>query len=215
MSFWNRAKASSSKNNLPSFESLADITKKGRLLKALKKYASYYNPDDLEEMLTNYSNKLKGIPHGYSAELKESAKIQITDGYHRLMTKKLDSAHSSMRLRSDWKDFVKYAAIETSKEDSSNHLRILKLIIAAYISYIEEEPIHPVNTKFPDGSIVEKYEGIYYCPVKDRWNNIESALCRYCPAVQSRERDLILSKTERELISKEEKLENYFYNFKG
>jgi uncharacterized protein (UPF0305 family) len=57
-------------------------------------------------------------------------------------------------------------------------------IIATYTTFIREESIHPVGTKFP-GKLKLKYEdGQYICPVKDKQKKNPSALCRFCVSVQ-------------------------------
>ncbi|HJJ89870.1 MAG TPA: DUF2115 family protein [Methanocorpusculum sp.] len=77
------------------------------------------------------------------------------------------------------------------------------------------EPAHPVGTPVPDGFAVELHEGVYYCPVRTVQRKVDEALCRFCPATQSRERDLVLTRNQREIVEWEEKLENYFYNYHG
>ncbi|MDO5844611.1 MAG: DUF2115 family protein [Methanocorpusculum sp.] len=212
MSFWNRGVEQELKFSFDGFEK---VGKKGFLLEMLKDAGKKFTPDDLDEMIYRYSKKLDGVPCDYAESLISSAKIQIIDGYHKMMTCELDEVHANVKLNSSWKKFVKYAVSVTSAGDESSRLRSLKLLIAAFTVYILEEPVHPVGMIFPGGYRVEIFDGVYYCPVRAVWNEVDDALCRFCPAVQSRERDLVLSRKEREFVAKEEKLENYFYNFKG
>lgn len=212
MSFWNRGE---SKINTFRFEELEKVSKKGNLLEQLKEAGKKYTPDDLEEMISRYSKKLESVEGDYKNSLIDFAKIQIIDGYHKMMTEELDEVHANIKLNSSFKKFIRFAETKCGKDDESSRLRSLKFIIAAYMIFIGEEPVHPVGMPFPGGYKVEKFDGVYYCPVRAVWNDIDDALCRFCPAVQSRERDLVLTKEEREFAAKEEKLENYFYNFKG
>jgi len=62
-------------------------------------------------------------------------------------------------------------------------LKIAK-IIATYTTFVLEEPIHPVGTKFPGGFVLHIEEGNYLCPVKDRQMKNTSALCRFCVSIQ-------------------------------
>ncbi|MFY9638178.1 MAG: DUF2115 domain-containing protein [Methanobacterium sp.] len=62
-------------------------------------------------------------------------------------------------------------------------IRIAK-IIATYTTFILEEPIHPIGTKFPGGFVLHQYKGLYLCPVKNRQLNNPSALCKFCVSVQ-------------------------------
>ena len=57
-------------------------------------------------------------------------------------------------------------------------------IIATYTTFILEQPIHPVGTKFPGGFVLHKEEDSYLCPVKNRQLENPSALCKFCVSVQ-------------------------------
>ncbi len=155
------------------------------------------------------------MPREYGDALMHYARIQIIEGYHRMMTDELADIHAAVPLPSSWKAFVIDARTAASKGTPGDRLRSLKYLIAAYTVYIKEEPVHPVGMPFPGGFSVEQYDGEYYCQVRAVWNDIDDAFCKYCPAVQSRELDLLLSKNERDIVTKKEKLNNYFYNFKG
>ncbi|HJJ43415.1 MAG TPA: DUF2115 domain-containing protein [Methanocorpusculum sp.] len=214
MGFWNREGKISS-TALFSWSDLARISRKGPLLVALKEKGRLYSPDDLELMLTRYAKKLENVPKEYGDALLHFARIQIIDGYHQMMTDELADVHAAVPLFSSWKGFTVDAQAASAKGTSGDRLRSLKYLIAAYTVFIREEPVHPVGMPFPGGFSVEQYDGEYYCPVRAVWNDIDDAFCKYCPAVQSRERDLLLSKAERDNVTKKEKLNNYFYNFKG
>jgi hypothetical protein len=185
------------------------VKRKGELLALLKEATGRYTPADPEEMLARYAKKLCYVPKEYADALMVSARTQIAGGYHALMTAELSGVHAAGRLRRSWTGFVREAA------GSSGRLRSLKYLIAGFTMYIPEEPAHPVGTPFPGGYTVELHEGVYYCPVRAAQGEVDAALCRFCPAVQSRERDLVLTRAERAFVEKEEKLENYFYHFKG
>ena len=57
-------------------------------------------------------------------------------------------------------------------------------IIATYTTFIREEPIHPIGTRFPGGFILHLEKGRYLCPVKNRQSNNPSALCSFCVSEQ-------------------------------
>jgi uncharacterized protein (UPF0305 family) len=84
------------------------------------------------------------------------------------------------------REFLK--VLEKQKEDAKNNnetcfLRIASLI-TTYTTFVLEESIHPVGTKFPGGFILHQEGGKFICPVKDRQKNNPSALCRFCVSVQ-------------------------------
>lgn len=57
-------------------------------------------------------------------------------------------------------------------------------IISTYTTFVCEEPIHPVGTKFPGGFILHTDHGKYLCPVKKLQMKNPSALCKFCVSVQ-------------------------------
>jgi uncharacterized protein (UPF0305 family) len=59
-------------------------------------------------------------------------------------------------------------------------------IIATYTTFVREESIHPVGTKFPGGLQLKNINGKYLCPVKEKQMNNPSALCRFCVSVQDK-----------------------------
>lgn len=207
MRFWNRFE----KVHTTDFSRMGRKRTKGDLLAFLKEEAARFTPDDLNLMMIHYDGKIKDLPADYRAELARFARIQITDGYNRLMTKNLAPLHAKMKISSSLHKFAAAAKRECSKGTAGDRLRSLKYLIAAYAVYIENEPPHPVGMPFPGGGAVELFDGVYYCPVKDAWAEDEETFCAYCPAVQTPD----LSKEERDSAAKEEKLTNYFYNYHG
>jgi Uncharacterized protein conserved in archaea len=212
MRFWNRTAEGDA---AVSFSAMAKLKKKGALLAFLKEAGRSFTPDDLEIMMERYVAKTAHLPETYRAELMKYARIQIIEGHHRMMTASLEKVHEEEKLPADFKKFAAFAGEECAKGTEGDRRRTLKFLIAAFTVYILEEPVHPVGTPFPGGLSVEKYDGVFYCPVRAVWNEVDDALCRFCPAVQSRERDIMLSKKERDFVTASEKLNNYFYNFKG
>lgn len=207
MRFWNRFE----KSHTVDWVRLGRRRSKGDLLAFLKEEALRFTPDDLNLMMINYDSKIKDLPADYRAELSRYARVQITDRYNRLMTRSLDGVHSKMKVSHALHRFAAAAKRECSKGTAGDRLRSLKYLIAAYAIFIENEPPHPVGMPFPGGGAVEVFEGVYYCPVKDAWMDVDDAMCSFCPAEQTPN----LSKEERDSAAKEEKLTNYFYNYHG
>ncbi|HJJ88939.1 MAG TPA: DUF2115 family protein [Methanocorpusculum sp.] len=211
MGFWNRTKTTMDVAEDIDWPALAHLSRKGELLMELKSRGTQFTPEDLEEMLVRYSKKLAHVKKEYAVTLLSSARVQIVDGYHRMMTTKLETVHANVRLSRSWKELTRFACVHSHEK----RLAELKYLIAAYNMYIMNEPAHPVGTPFPGGFAVELHEGVYYCPVRTVQGEVDEALCRFCPATQSRERDLVLTRNQREIVEWEEKLENYFYNYHG
>jgi len=74
-----------------------------------------------------------------------------------------------------------------SGDEEQVRLRFLKFLLSGFCMLVQEIPGHPVGTPFPGGDKVEIIDGTYYCPVRDKANDVDSALCPFCPALQTPE----------------------------
>ncbi|HJJ95485.1 MAG TPA: DUF2115 family protein [Methanocorpusculum sp.] len=212
MKYWNRIEPDATVIN---WVQLSRCKRKGELLEELKTAGALFTPDDLNLMMIRYDEKIRHLTMVYRGELAKYARIQITDGYNELMTASLDDVHKSEKLPKLWKEYATMSKKICQKGTEGDRLRSLKHLIAAFAIFIQEKPPHPNGMPFPGELRVERYEGVYYCPVKSKWETNEETFCHFCPALQSRVRDMELAPIERDELSKEEKLNNYFYNFKG
>ena len=84
------------------------------------------------------------------------------------------------------KEFLKVINKQHDEADGKNERCFVKIarIISTYTTFVLEEPIHPVGTRFPGGFVLHSKNGIYYCPVKKNQMNNPSALCKFCVSVQ-------------------------------
>jgi uncharacterized protein (UPF0305 family) len=72
-------------------------------------------------------------------------------------------------------------------EEEQVRLRFLKFLLSGFCMFVQELPGHPVGMPFPGGDKVENIEGTYYCPVREKANDVDAALCPFCPALQTPE----------------------------
>jgi uncharacterized protein (UPF0305 family) len=74
------------------------------------------------------------------------------------------------------------------EDEDERDLRLVLLyyLIAAFTIFVCELPGHPVGTPFPGGFLVEERDGVYYCPVREKEDEVETSICPFCPAEQSR-----------------------------
>src|SRR5512136_36221 len=71
------------------------------------------------------------------------------------------------------------------REEGDLRLVLFYYLIAAFTIFVRELPGHPVGTPFPGGFIVEMRDGVYYCPVREKEEDVETSICPFCPAKQS------------------------------
>jgi len=82
--------------------------------------------------------------------------------------------------------FLKVVGRQKEEAHGKNELCFVKIarIISLYTTFIREEPVHPVGTRFPGGLVLKYENGRYLCPVKEKQLENPSALCRFCVSVQ-------------------------------
>jgi len=83
-------------------------------------------------------------------------------------------------------EFIKFLdeQLKNAKNKPEKCFQKIARIITIYATFIREEPIHPVGTRFPGGLMVKKRKSVYYCPVKEKQMDTPGALCKFCVSVQ-------------------------------
>ena len=66
-------------------------------------------------------------------------------------------------------------------------IRFLKYLLAGFCMLVVNELGHPAGTPFHGGNSVQFTDGVYYCPVREKTNDVDAALCPFCPALQTPE----------------------------
>ncbi len=75
---------------------------------------------------------------------------------------------------------------KTLYKNEKDKFPMIYTILCLYVTFILNEPVHPVGTPFP-GSLKVTYEdGTYFCPVKDKQIETLQAACKFCIAKQSK-----------------------------
>jgi uncharacterized protein (UPF0305 family) len=84
------------------------------------------------------------------------------------------------------KEFLKIIDKQSNDAESDAERCFVRIarIIAIYTTFIREEPVHPVGTRFPGGFVLYLEKGSYFCPVKNRQMKNPNALCNFCVSVQ-------------------------------
>ncbi|SCG85315.1 DUF2115 domain-containing protein [Methanobacterium congolense] len=157
---------------------------KEELLSLLKKEAHNLHMKDIMLATAFFQEDAQFMPRGYREDyIKTFSKAFFT----RIKDIKEDDDHyhgfvDMVKLRG----FFKLLDEQKENAKSDRELCFLRIarIVATYTTFIREESIHPVGTKFPGGFILKFQGGEYLCPVKDRQKRNPSALCRFCVSVQ-------------------------------
>lgn len=172
-----------------------------------------------EQMYASFSAKVNDLPAAYRDALLPAIHSQIFDAYHDLLRlyRAGEEAVSDKTCREDLDEYLEMVAAACRAKAAQKDPKALwmKYLLACYTMYVAEEPAHPVGTPFPGGQIVDTWDYVYYCPVRDQADDVPFALCPFCPAVQSDEPIYPWSHKIRQKRERQASLQNYWTNYKG
>ncbi|MDK2916899.1 MAG: hypothetical protein PWR25_1456 [Euryarchaeota archaeon] len=158
------------------------------LAKLLYREVSGYSLFDLQEMRARVERDLRSVPAGYRRRLYPSVMEQIFTTHHTLIStaRRGDLEGGDQSLPEEYRDFCDMVEkMCLAGDEKERHLELLYFLLAAFNIFVLDRPAHPVGTPFPGGFEVEARNGEYLCPVREKADDVENALCPYCPAKQS------------------------------
>ncbi len=146
-------------------------------------------PCDLHRLIQNFSRQISGVDPGYRERVTEKIAEHLLGTHHRirLMSQQGTLLHLPEPVDSSAPRFWEMVAGECRRpaQEGEPQLRFLKYLLAAFPMFVLGEPAHTPGTPFPGGDTVEYLQGVYYCPVREKANDVGGALCPFCPAVQT------------------------------
>jgi uncharacterized protein (UPF0305 family) len=169
---------------------LAVRSTRGELGSAIAEIVLDYSPGDLQQMRWNFADKIRDINPAYRRELEESITAHLHGTYQELRLMQQQGRFAQMpepvlpEAKAYWAMVAAHCASGTEDEI---RLRFLKFLLAGFCMLVLRTPGHPVGMPFPGGDRVEVIDGVYYCPVRTRANDVDEALCPFCPALQTPE----------------------------
>jgi len=167
---------------------LRPATTRRELAAALYREVSGYSLFDLQAMRGRVEKDLQAVPTGYRQRLYPRMMEMIFETQHALITtmRRGGADVPDEPLPGEFQDFCKMVE-ETclAVDEEEQHLEVLYFLLAAFNMFVLDRPAHPVGTPFPGGFTVEVRNGEYLCPVREKADDVENALCPYCPAKQS------------------------------
>ena len=192
---------------------------KPALLAGIGKEVSTYPLTLPEQMYASFAAKVNNLPASYRDALLLTIHSQIFDTYHDLLRlyRAGEDTVPDEPCRKDLGGYLAMVAaacrVKAAQKDPT--ALWMKYLLACYSMYVAEEPAHPVGTPFPGGQIVDFWDGVYYCPVRNQADDVPFALCPFCPAVQSDEPIYPWSHKIRQKRERQASLKNYWTNYKG
>jgi uncharacterized protein (UPF0305 family) len=161
---------------------------RGELGQAITAIILTYSPRDLEEMRWNFAGAIQDFTPEYRKILEESVTGHLHGTYQVLRLMNQQGSFTRMResLATRAGDYWKMVAAQCTA-GGDIRLRFLKFLLAGFCMFVQGLPGHPVGMPFPGGDRVAVIDGVSYCPVREKANDVDSALCPFCPAIQTPE----------------------------
>jgi uncharacterized protein (UPF0305 family) len=198
---------------------LGSKTSRGELGEAIAKIVFSYSPMDLQQLKWNFSEKIQNIDPAYKKRLEETITGYLHGTYESLRLMDQQGIFSSLHdpVHDDARVFWKMVALQCTKGDGEERLRFLKFLLAGFCMLVQKLPGHPVGMPFPGGDNVAVIDGVYYCPVRTKANDVDAALCPFCPALQTPEIGYLRPPVNASEHRKQEFIRNCydFHNFNG
>ncbi|MDG6257620.1 MAG: DUF2115 domain-containing protein, partial [Methanomicrobiaceae archaeon] len=163
---------------------------RGELGQALAGIVLSYSTRDLQRMRWNFSGAIRDMNPELRNQLEETITAHLHGTYQalRLMNQQRNFARMREPLAKDAGAYWQMVAAQCSPDDADKaRLRFLKFLLSGFCMFVQELPGHPVGMPFPGGDRVAVIDGVYYCPVREKANDVDSALCPFCPALQTPE----------------------------
>ncbi len=148
-----------------------------------------YTLDDLLHLRASVEHDLRHVPPHYRARLQPRMMEHLFGTHHTIMLHHRKGGFGDLHGPVEGKlgEFCDMLlGLPDPEDDRDPRLVLLYYLIAAYTIFVCELPGHPAGTPFPGGFIVEERDGTYYCPVREKEDEVETSICPYCPAEQSR-----------------------------
>ena len=177
------------------------------------------SPMDIGQMLYNFKEKIRDVTPEYRDRLQEKITGHLLGTWQtlRLMQQQGAFAHMKEPVPAEVNTYWDMVAVHCGSESDESRLRFLKFLIAGFCMFVRHEPGHPVGTPFPGGETVQYIDGTYYCPVQEKANDVDAALCPFCPALLTPSIGYLKPPVNPSLHQKQEFIRNChdFHNFNG
>ncbi len=169
---------------------LGSMKTRGELGTAVAVIVLSYSPRDMQRMRRNFSATIRDFALEFGQRLEETVIGHLHGTYQAI--RRMHELRTFARMREPLApgaaDFWKMVAAQCATGNEEQvRVRFLKYLLEGFCMFVQGLPGHPVGMPFPGGDRVAVVEGVYYCPVREKANDVDSALCPFCPALQTPE----------------------------
>jgi uncharacterized protein (UPF0305 family) len=179
------------------------------------------SPVEIQRMKQNFDNKIQDITPEYQDRLAQKITEHLLGTYQRIHLSQQQGVFKTMHepVTEQQKKYWDMTGEQCREDDGGDApaIRFLKYLLAGFCMFVLNEPGHPAGTPFPGGDSVQFISGVYYCPVREKANDVDAALCPFCPALQTPEIGYLRPPIKPSEQRKQEFIEHChkFHNFNG
>jgi uncharacterized protein (UPF0305 family) len=175
---------------------------------------------DIQQMKRNFGKKIQELTPDYRDKLTQKVNEHLLGTFQTIRLRHQQGSFGTMKevVTQQQKSYWDMVIAQCSAAGNSNsRIRFLNYLLAAFCMFVLNEPGHPVGTPFPGGDTVQLIDGIYYCPVREKAGDVDSALCPFCPALQTPGIGYLRPPLNGSEHQKQEFIDNCyrFHNFNG
>lgn len=166
---------------------LGAIQTKGDLGRAIADIVLSCSPRDLQEMRWNFSGKIGSLDPEYKRRLEETITGYLHGTYQDIRLMNQQGTFSTMHSPVPSVSRLYWQMVEGQCTGgvTGSRLKFLKFLLSGFCMLVLDKPGHPVGMPFPGGDSVTYLDGTYYCPVREKANDVDAALCPFCPTLQT------------------------------
>lgn len=177
--------------------SMAYARTRGELGEAVADEISSYSMYELQVIGGTVKNEVDRLPSPYREKIRPYFDEQFFGRYHRLLSMHRSGAFADLEKPfDDGETFRKFLAVIPSGCFENTNASgtefsfggpiqsLFYYLLSAFAMFVLEEPGHPVGTPFPGGFVVERQGDEFFCPIRDKEEDIPFSICNYCPAKQ-------------------------------
>lgn len=199
---------------------LASKTTRRSLGEAIAALVLTYSTRDLQEMRRNFAMTIRDFNPDYREQLETTITGHLNGTYQALRRMHELRTFTNMQenLARGAAAYWAMVATQCSAGDRAQiRLRFLKFLLSGFCMFVQGLPGHPVGMPFPGGDRVTLVEGVYYCPVREKASDVDSALCPFCPALQTPEIGYLKPPVKASEYRKQEFIQNTYehHHFNG
>lgn len=178
-------------------QQMRNLTRKDELGTFLVAVFKRYDMYDLQLINGKIERDLRDVPLVYRKKIMPFLREWIFGRYHLALllerNKKISSFSESItdpKIYSSFCEMLPSGCISISEKhdpyppDHAAWYNLFMFLMAGFAMYVLDEPGHPEGTPFPGGGLVKKKGAQYYCPIRDKEEEIFYSICNYCPALQ-------------------------------